>query len=465
MVDPLDDSRLAPPQLSGRRLEILVLLQFRVMHINAVRDYVEAFDLFSRHSVTYAHGPMPGKGIPGNIDYREFDVLLIPHHCRVCSGDECFDDKVSNAIKQFAGYKVLIIQDEYDRTEIARQWIIDHGIHHVFTVVPEADIEKVYDPQRFGGTRFTNFLTGYIPPGLDKGLSIRPMEERPLHIVYRCREQGAWRGELCHQKLEIAKVVRRRCEERGLPVDIEWAEEKLIFGTAWNNFLQSGRATLGSESGSNVFDLDGSITRKVLAALDEHPELEYQDLVGKYFEDENIGVQMNQISPKFFEFIASKTALILFEGEYSGILEAGIHYLPLKRDFSNLEETLETLEDIPLLEEMAERAYSDVVASGKYHYQVAVGKMDYVFEEGTAKLAANLSPEERQQNSSAILRYQPSNISSLWKRELACSGVAEIVNEEISKRVEKSRNFSGMVSRRKEKIQAMLDKKPSGKSK
>jgi len=56
------------------------------------------------------------------------------------------------------------------------------------------------------------------------------------------------------------------------------------------------------------------------------------------------------------------------EGRYSGILEPEVHYIPLKRDLSNIREALERLRDEPRLAEMAERAYQDVYLSGRFTY-------------------------------------------------------------------------------------------------
>ena len=60
--------------------------------------------------------------------------------------------------------------------------------------------------------------------------------------------------------------MRELCEARGIPHDIEWSDEKRLYGDAWYEFTGSCRANLGSETGSNVFDLDGSIESAVRSA-------------------------------------------------------------------------------------------------------------------------------------------------------------------------------------------------------
>ena len=78
---------------------------------------------------------------------------------------------------------------------------------------------------------------------------------------------------------------------------------------------------------------------------------------------------MNQISPKIFESILVKTVLVLFEGDYSNILEPDIHYISLKKDFSNFDSVIEKTKSSKFLDEMADRAFEDVILSGKYSYK------------------------------------------------------------------------------------------------
>src|SRR5262249_54439151 len=83
---------------------------------------------------------------------------------------------------------------------------------------------------------------------------------------------------------------------------------------------------------------------------------------------------------KVFEAIACKTALILFEGEYSGILRPHRHYIPLRKDFSNVDLVLSHLADDDYLEAMAQHAYDDIVASGRYSYERFVKDFDDLLE-------------------------------------------------------------------------------------
>ena len=101
---------------------------------------------------------------------------------------------------------------------------------------------------------------------------------------------------------------------------------------------------------------------------------------------------MNQVSPKIFEAIRLRTALILFEGEYSGVVEAGRHYIPLARDFSNADEVFDRLNDLDFIEALTERAFREVISSERYSYRAFIQGVDaHIDSYGLARPRARLT--------------------------------------------------------------------------
>lgn len=435
-----------------------MVINARYLYINTVRDYIEAFELFSGHNFRFANSASEGTmgeilpDLPcANLD--GFDAILVHYSSRVCFGDSVFRGDVKEAIRRFQGFKALFLQDEYDNTEMAREWILEQGIDHVFTCVPEAFIGMVYPSDRFPGVKFTTVLTGYVPDALMRRKSPPPLDGRPYWIVYRGREMEHYRGELAREKVMIGKRVRRECEARGIPADIEWEEDQRLYGMDWDRFLESGRTTLGTESGSNVFDLDGSIAVRYRELLAENPDLKFEDVSGSLFEEVNLGVKMNQVSPKFFEFIAARTALVLFEGEYSGILEPERHYLPLRKDYSNLDEIFEALHDLPRLERMVDRCYREIVEAGGYGYREFVRGIDRVIESAIGEcLAPRISGDLETLSADYFSSEETIELRSIFE-----SGLPQF-EALLDERQQKIANFEGMVARREEKIAALSRK-------
>ncbi len=164
----------------------------------------------------------------------------------------------------------------------------------------------------------------------------------------------------------------------GLATDIAWREEDRIYGDDWFRFLGNCKATLGTESACNVFDRDGTLALAVQRELVVNPSATYEEIHAKFLKDVDGQIVMNQMAPKIFEAIACRTALVLFEGRYSGILVPEQHYIPLRKDFSNVDDVLQRLHDDAALEAMAQRAYDDVILSGKYGYRSFIRFFDSV---------------------------------------------------------------------------------------
>jgi hypothetical protein len=277
---------------------------------------------------------------------------------------------VEAALAAYRGLKVQMVQDEYDLTENTRRFIERHGTQLFFTVVPEAEREKVYPPARFPGTEFVSVLTGYVPMRFETRQAWTPMRERKLRLGYRGRALPPWYGHLGREKQEIGERMRAICDARSVPVDIEWDDSKRIYGESWYKFIGSVRATLGTESGANVFDDTGAIRAAMRAYMNGHPRATYDELWQRFLAGHEGRVRMNQCSPRLFEAIATGTALVLYEGDYSGVVEPGRHYIALAKDHSNVEEVLAKLEDVTGLEDLTERTYREIVGSGRYSYRV-----------------------------------------------------------------------------------------------
>ena len=129
-------------------------------------------------------------------------------------------------------------------------------------------------------------------------------------------------------------------ERHGLRCDISWREEDRLYGDAWVRFLVSCRAVLGAESGASVCDFTGDIQRRVEAHVRQSPDTSFAELRRLYFATEDGRIRMNPISPRCFEAAAARTLMVLYPGEYGGILRPGEHYVALNKDHSNIDEVV-----------------------------------------------------------------------------------------------------------------------------
>lgn len=351
-------------------MNILYLYNATQTYTATVFEHIASFKKYSSHRSFFVHQDQCNEIC---VDYSLFDAVVIHYTIRLP-----FDQMAErNAVQlsAYKGLKVLFIQDEYDHSHRAWDWIRRLGIQFVFTVVPQDGISRVYPPQEFPGVRFVSVLTGYVPEGLFSGPYLPP-SQRPMTVGYRGRPLPIRYGVLGREKIGVGCLVRRYCESRGITQDIAWTEEARIYGHSWYEFMSSCRSMLGSESGSNVFDWDGTLAAKIQTFREANRGATDDDVYEALIQPLEIPGLMNQISPRIFEAIASRTILILFEGAYSGVITPGVHFIPLKKDGSNLDEVFRLLADEHYVDAMAERAYQDIIACGKYSYQTFVQMVD-----------------------------------------------------------------------------------------
>lgn len=356
-------------------MNILFLYNSTQTYTNTVFEHLASLARESKHRTFFCHVDQYSEFA---ADLSRFDAVGLHYTVRLP-----FDQVSSSlafALSEFAGLKFLFIQDEYDHTHRAWYWIRKLGLNLVFTVVPEAGIERIYPAKEFPGVRFVSNLTGYVPEGLDGGSNVPPPSMRPLMIGYRGRPLPIRYGTLGIEKVSVGEITKKYCEAHGVVTDIAWSEESRIYGPKWYEFMVSCRSMLGSESGSNVFDWDGSLVQNVAEYKQRKPGASESEVYESVVRSTEIDGIMNQVSPRVFEAIAARTVLVLFEGNYSGVVKAGEHFIPLKKDGSNLAEVVSLLQDGAYVDAMAERAYRDVIASGKYSYKSFVDMVDAEME-------------------------------------------------------------------------------------
>lgn len=358
-------------------LNILVLYDIHTVMTNTVHEHLSSFQLYSKHKVYYAHATHAQEC---NIDLSYFDVIVLHYSVRMAYNWH-LSPHFSRALQDYKGFQVVFTQDEYDLTENARNWFEKLGINLVYTCVPPEYVDLVYPSKRFPNIKFKQNLTGYVPIHHERFRSyIKPIRERECYIAYRSRNLPFWYGDLGQEKSAIAKGVKALCEQHSIQVDIEYEESQRIYGDNWYRFLAKSKATLGTESGANVFDDHGHIRESIKAELEKNPDITYEEVSEKYLKGHDGIVRMNQVSPRIFESILFRSALILFEGTYSGVVLPNLHFIPLKKDFSNFDEVRTKLLDDDYLQQMVDRAYQDVIESEKYSYQNFIRAFDETLE-------------------------------------------------------------------------------------
>jgi len=387
----------------SRPIKVLLLCDDRAGHANTVLDHIDAFRRLSRHEVK-TFNPV---GMVGSValDLEEFDVVVI-HYSLVLSDERYVAKAFREKLKRFGGLKIQFMQDEYRWVDRATAAARDAGIRILFTAAPEPAAGQLYD-QRLPGVRRVPTLTGYVPEILTR-LPLKPLRERTLHVGYRGRELPFWLGRLTQEKVWIARGFLERAHKYGLRCDIGWREKDRIYGKQWISFLASARATLGTESGATIADFDGKVEGAVRDYFRAHPAAPFEEVHEAVLRPYEGNVVVNVVSPRVFEAISLGTALVMFPGEYSGVVAPDDDYIVLQKNFSNTDEVAERLKDDDFVSSLTARARHHVIESGRWSYQSFIEEFDRVVrEEVVTKRRVTASPRHRLARLERTMRVPP----------------------------------------------------------
>jgi hypothetical protein len=367
---------------------MLVLCDYRPYEATTVTDHIDAIRRHSRVSVYV----LPTLGdLPDGLDLEAFDGLII-HYNIIMSDDEYLSPLSRWRISRYSGVKAAFIQDEYRFVDATVGVMRALGIEVLFSCVPSDQVDKVYPRSRLPKlAKVANVLTGYVPDAL-LAAEVLPYESRTIDVGYRGRRLPPWLGALAQEKVQIAERFVADPATHGLKLDISCDEEDRLYGAAWTDFVGACRAMLGVESGASVFDFDGSIEAAVRNHLAAKPTTPFEELKELYFADLEGRIRLNQISPRSFEAAALGTLMVLYPGEYSGILQPWRHYVPLERDHSNIAQVVETIRDPVRWIEITQQARDEVARSPSYSYQAMVDTVDSTMDlraSGRPAVAAN----------------------------------------------------------------------------
>jgi hypothetical protein len=351
-----------------------------------VRENISAFGRHSRFTVWEVNVDLP---LPPALGRYEFDAILLHYSVFVpATSDFLLPPEVVTYVERSSAYKIATFQDEYHHCGARFAFIDRVGIDCVYTM-----LEPPYDAEVYLNNSTATTVVSNLPAYVGEELlqaskrNRRPYEARTLDVCYRARPWPAFMGRGAREKQEIGERFAELAAGSGLSMDISVREADRIYGEDWFRFVASSRATLGVESGASCFDLRGEVREEFDRLTEEkgrEPTIEEMEEGSLARWDWRIPYQT--LSPRNLEAAALGVCQILYEGRYSGVMVPMHNYIPLRKDFSNLDEVIERFRDEALRRELAENARADLIESGMLGYERLIAGFDKVL------LDAGLSP-------------------------------------------------------------------------
>ena len=339
---------------------------------SSARDHLQCFRDHGGHDCIYLN--LAVRSVPRWMLDAPIDLVIF-HTSFLCTrwNRSRFSGFVERAapLRSIVAPKIAIPQDDFINVDLLSDFIRQFGIEWVFTPANEHDWATIYADVDRDRVKLQTVLTGDLSEQAvrDADSFARPVDNRPLDIGYRAWRAGPALGRHGILKTRIAEEFSRAAPQCDLNIDISQHEEDTLYGDDWYRFLQSCKYTIGVEGGASLLDVDGSVHERTAAFLETHSEATFEEVEEACFPRLDGNIDLFVITPRHLEACVTRTGQILIEGRYNDILVSGRHYLPLKRDFSNLDEVLEAVRSDEGRASMVEQAHKDIVASGSYSYR------------------------------------------------------------------------------------------------
>jgi len=262
--------------------------------------------------------------------------------------------------------KVYFVGNEYKLMPEKLSFAKRMGISMLVTMNPDPRVQKMYENAI--GCRVACLPSS----GVDSQIFFpdKPIERRAIDIGYRADRSPFYLGH--DERWEIANFFKRVAINLGLKVDISLDFKDRLDSLGWASFLNKCRGQIGTEAGGGYFELDDRTRIQVNDFTRKNPDADMPTIHDLFFKDYKDPLPNWMISGRHTEAAACKTVQILFEGRYNDYLKPDEHYIPLNKDFSNIDDVMQKFRDDDYCHRITENAYDLVMT--ELTYEKLIGK-------------------------------------------------------------------------------------------
>ena len=350
------------------RPKVLVMHALRPTSRQTTIDHLESFREHLPHAdVQYLHFQQP---LPKEFEEISPDVFIVNYDFLNYRFTPLWP-YIKNRHKKIAqrsGKVVAIAQDDFWANKLLDNWCMDWDVDRILTPISN-DLDVLY-PRSIKTKEFRTALTGYVKSGPIPQTAL--LRDRPIDLGQRVRDMPPHLGRLAQAKSKQAVVMATAATSAGFKVDVSTRVEDSFIGAAWFDFLSSCKFTVGMKGGASLHDPYGLTHTKVQAYLARHSEASFDEIERKCFKGKDMKHEFTAISPRLFESSMAGTCQILQRDDYLGVLEPWRDYIPLERNFSNVDEVVSTMKDLDKCQEIVANARIALVDSQMFDYSQLV---------------------------------------------------------------------------------------------
>ena len=245
--------------MAKQRLKIALFCETYPNLAETVFSHINGLINHSEHNVVLIdHRGHP----PEHFFAQSFDAIII-HYSYIVKDESYISRRFSYWLHGFKGLKLLFIQDEYRFINETLDAIAKIQFDAIFTCCRGEVLRAIYPRKVIGRAIRVPVITGYWPEAWTAASHTSSLNRRKFDIGYRAQKLSAAYGRIGFDKWNIGALVKERSRETWLNVNISTQIKDRLYGEDWVSFLKNCKAVLGTESGSDLLDYDGTITKNI----------------------------------------------------------------------------------------------------------------------------------------------------------------------------------------------------------
>ena len=329
--------------MKSQRLNILVLhnMGLKDKWFKGVADIELMFPKYDKHNNYIVHNCFIK--IPDFVKKYPFDAIIMMSTFM----DKNVRPKIFTNqwlpqiefLKNSKAKKIVFSQDDYWFSEIRDKFYLEYKVDIVYSVCAKNSWKELIPRYIASGGKVYQGYTTYITPYmLNLRKKIIRWDKRKFDVVYRAIKSPLTPNEFGNIKSLIGHLFLKSLVSNKLKTDISNEPSKLIYGEKWLRFIGNSRAILGANSGSSIKLRNHNVFKRLLKYQKSYPFHNLQKLKTAVFNCDDINKKFTAISPRNIEAAMLGVMQILTPGPYSNLLKPYVHYLPLKKNCSNIKE-------------------------------------------------------------------------------------------------------------------------------
>lgn len=368
--------------------------------------------------------------LPGFLaDLRYHGIVLGPTF--LCNR---FHDDFLETLDRYAfirdsdAFKLALPQDDYYSSAVLDRWLMHWRVDRVDPVCPQ-HWDVLYPLYSQSGGQMQLGFTGYVSEELvERWRHPKPRARRAIDVSYRSHDLSARFGRLAYAKARIGEVFEASTHHAGLNTDISVRPQDMIPGEQWRAFVEDSRFCLVASSGCSLLDPEGALRRRVSEYMKLHPHATFAEVEEICFKGLDGRYVFTALSPRNIEAALAKTVQIATPDEYSGILQAGEHYVPFETDGSNVAEVLAAISDVGAMDAMADACKTAILDQQELRYTHRAASLIAAIDQAASeRRIRGTDTATFEQHRRRYLREVVARSEKIWQRRRQAAKTREVV--------------------------------------